>query len=35
MVGGARLISGKGAEGIKPAVAKDTQPVAELGKIDP
>jgi hypothetical protein len=34
MVGGARFISGKSAEGIKPVVAKDTQPIAELGEID-
>jgi len=35
MVGGTRFVSGKGAEGFKSVVAKDTKPLAELGEINP
>ena len=34
MVGGVRFVSGKGAEGFKSVVAKDTEPLAELGEIN-
>src|SRR5205085_2565517 len=35
MVGGARFVSAKGAEGFKSVVAEDEEPLAELGEIDP
>jgi hypothetical protein len=35
MVGGTRFVSGKSAEGFKSVVAKDMEPLAELGKINP
>ncbi len=31
MVGGVRFVSGKGAEGFQSVVAKDKEPLAELG----
>jgi hypothetical protein len=34
-VGGTRFVSGKGAEGFKSVVAKDTEPLAELSEINP
>jgi hypothetical protein len=35
MVGGTRFVSGKSAEGFKSVVAKDKEPLAELGEINP
>jgi hypothetical protein len=35
MVGGVRFVSGKGAEGFQSVVAKDKEPLAELGEINP
>jgi hypothetical protein len=35
MVGQVRFVSGKGAEGFKSVVAKDKEPLVELGKINP
>jgi hypothetical protein len=35
MVGGTRFVSGKGAEGFQSVVAKDKEPLAELGEINP
>jgi hypothetical protein len=35
MVGGVRFVSSKGAEGFKSVVAKDQEPLAELGEINP
>jgi hypothetical protein len=35
MVEGTRFVSGKSAEGFKAVVAKDKEPVAELGEINP
>jgi hypothetical protein len=35
MVGGVLFVSGKSAEGFKAAVAKDTEPLVKLGKINP
>jgi hypothetical protein len=33
--GGTRFVSGKGAEGCQSVVAKDMEPLAELGEINP
>jgi hypothetical protein len=33
-VGGVRFVSGKSAEGIKPVVAKDIEPLVKLGEIN-
>jgi hypothetical protein len=35
MVGGTRFVSRKGTEGFKSVIAKDKEPLAELGEINP